>query len=97
MRFWPGRNTDGSAPCSSETGAPIKSAGPSTPVVVVGLSGTPFAGDDVLAVADERKAREVAEFRQGRKRDVKLAQQQAVTLDDVFSQMTEAKRQASSF
>ena len=74
-----------------ETGAPIKRAGPSTPVVVVGLSGTPFAGDDVLAVADERKAREVAEFRQGRKRDVKLAQQQAVTLDDVFSQMTEGE------
>ncbi|HEX7079653.1 MAG TPA: translation initiation factor IF-2 [Gammaproteobacteria bacterium] len=72
-----------------ETGAPIKSAGPSMPVVVLGLSGTPSAGDDVLVVPDERKAREVAEFRQGRERDVKLAQQQAAKLDDIFTQMRE--------
>ena len=72
-----------------ESGAPIKDAGPSLPAVVVGLSGTPSAGDDMLVVADERKAREVAELRQSKRRDVKLAQQQAVKLDDVFSQMTE--------
>jgi translation initiation factor IF-2 len=72
-----------------ETGAPVDSAGPSIPVAVLGLSGTPMAGDDMLVVADERKAREVARFRQGKQRDVKLAQQQSAKLDDVFSQMSE--------
>ncbi len=72
-----------------ETGAPVDSAGPSIPVAVLGLSGTPMAGDDMLVVADERKAREVAQFRQGKERDVKLAQQQSAKLDDVFSQMSE--------
>jgi translation initiation factor IF-2 len=72
-----------------ETGKPLKSAGPSMPAVVLGLSGTPSAGDDVLVVPDERKAREIAEFRQGRERDVKLAQQQAAKLDDIFTQMRE--------
>ncbi len=72
-----------------ESGAPIKRAGPSSPAVVVGLSGTPLAGDDMLVVADERKAREVAQLRQTKKRDIKLAQRQAVKLDDVFSQMAE--------
>ena len=72
-----------------EAGAPVDSAGPSIPVAVLGLSGTPMAGDDMLVVADERKAREVAQFRQGKERDVKLAQQQSAKLDDVFSQMSE--------
>jgi translation initiation factor IF-2 len=72
-----------------ETGTQIKAAGPSMPAVVLGLSGVPSAGDDVLVVPDERKAREVAEFRQGRERDVKLAQQQAAKLDDIFTQMRE--------
>ena len=72
-----------------ESGAPIKSAGPSTPVVVVGLSGAPVAGDDVLVVPDERKAREIAELRHGKERDIKLAQQQAAKLEDVFTQMQE--------
>jgi translation initiation factor IF-2 len=70
-----------------ETGTAVKSAGPSMPVVVLGLSGIPVAGDDMLVVADERRAREVAEFRQGKERDVKLAQQQAAKLEDVFNQM----------
>ena len=70
-----------------ETGASVKAAGPSTPVVVLGLSGIPVAGDDMLVVANERKAREVAEFRHGKERDVKLAQQQAAKLEDVFNQM----------
>jgi translation initiation factor IF-2 len=70
-----------------ETGKPIKTAGPSTPVVVVGLSGTPVAGDDVLVVPDERRAREIAQLRQGKERDIKLAQQQAAKLDDVFTQL----------
>jgi translation initiation factor IF-2 len=73
-----------------ETGEPIESAGPSIPAVVLGLSGTPTAGDDMLVVANERKAREVAEFRQGRDREVKLAQQQASKLEDVFMQMRES-------
>ena len=66
----------------------IKEAGPSTPVVVLGLSGAPAAGDDMIVVADDRRAREVAEFRQSKSRDVKLAQQQAAKLEDVFSQMS---------
>ena len=77
-----------------ESGAPIGDAGPSSPAVVVGLSGTPLAGDDMLVVADERKAREVAELRRTRTRDVKLAQQQAVKLDDVFSQMAEGEMES---
>jgi translation initiation factor IF-2 len=70
-----------------ENGTPIQSAGPSTPVVVLGLSGTPSAGDDVQVVEDERQARDVAQFRQSRERDSKLAQQQATKLENVFSQM----------
>jgi translation initiation factor IF-2 len=74
-----------------EKGESITEAGPSTPVVVLGLSGAPMAGDDVQVVADERQAREVAQFRQGRERDVKLAQQQATKLENVFSQMAEGE------
>jgi translation initiation factor IF-2 len=74
-----------------ETQTSIESAGPSSPAVVLGLSKTPSAGDDFLVVKNERKAREVAEFRQSKSRDTKLAQQQASKLEDVFSQMTEAE------
>jgi translation initiation factor IF-2 len=70
-----------------ESGQEISEAGPSTPVAILGLSGTPSAGDDVAVVSDERKAREVAQFRHGRSRDLKLAQQQAAKLEDVFGQM----------
>ena len=77
-----------------ESGAPIRDAGPSSPAVVVGLSGTPLAGDDMLVVADERKAREVADLRRTKTRDVKLAQRQAVKLDDVFSQMAEGEMES---
>ena len=77
-----------------EAGASIGDAGPSSPAVVVGLSGTPLAGDDMLVVADERKAREVADLRRTKTRDVKLAQQQAVKLDDVFSQMAEGEMES---
>jgi translation initiation factor IF-2 len=72
-----------------ETQQSIASAGPSTPVLVLGLSKTPSAGDDFLVVKNERKAREVAEFRQAKTRETKLAQQQASKLEDMFSQMTE--------
>ena len=74
-----------------ETGASVKEAGPSSPAVVLGLSKTPSAGDDFLVVKNERKAREVAEFRQGKTRDAKLAQQQASKMDDMFSQMREGE------
>jgi translation initiation factor IF-2 len=69
----------------------VTEAGPSSPAVVLGLSKTPNAGDDFLVVKSERKAREVAEFRQSKSRESKLAQQQASKLEDVFSQMTEAE------
>lgn len=72
-----------------EAGQQIQEAGPVMPVVVLGLSGTPYAGDDVVVVSDERKAREVALFRQGKFRDVKLAKQQQTRLEDVFATMGE--------
>jgi translation initiation factor IF-2 len=72
-----------------EAGQQISEAGPVMPVVVLGLSGTPNAGDDVVVVTDERKAREVALFRQGKFRDVKFARQRQTKLEDVFSQMGE--------
>jgi translation initiation factor IF-2 len=77
-----------------ENGKPIKSAGPSIPVVVLGLSGAPNAGDDMVVVQDERKAREIADRRQSLSRDQKLATQQATKMEDVFSQM--GNGQASS-
>lgn len=67
------------------------SAGPSMPVEILGLSGTPSAGDEVVVVVSERKAREVAMFRQGKFREVKLAKQQAAKLDNLFSQVNKAK------
>ncbi len=70
-----------------EDGKTIKSAGPSIPVEVLGLSGTPTAGSEVLVVKNERKAREVALFRQGKYRDVKLARQQAAKLENMFNKM----------
>ncbi len=75
----------------SESGKSIKKAGPSQPAVVLGLSNTPSAGDDFLVVKNERKAREVAEFRKGKTRDAKLAQQQASKLEDMFNQMKEGQ------
>jgi len=78
----------------NEHGKPLKEAGPSTPVQVLGLSGTPMAGDDVVVLPDERKAREVALHRQGKFRDVKLAKQQSSKLEDVFSQMEEGNASA---
>ncbi len=76
-----------------ENGRSIKSAGPSIPVVVLGLSGTPEAGDDVRAVIDERRAREIAELRRDKQRDTRLAAQKAAKLDEMFSQMTEGEVQ----
>ncbi len=74
-----------------ENGTPIEAAGPSIPVEILGLSGVPAAGDPAVVVADERKAREVALFRQGKFRDVKFARQQQAKLDDMFNQMAEGE------
>jgi translation initiation factor IF-2 len=70
-----------------EAGRPIESAGPSMPAVVLGLSGTPTAGEDALVINDERKARELAEFRHQKQREIKLARQQQAKLEDMFSRM----------
>jgi translation initiation factor IF-2 len=74
-----------------ENGKPIEAAGPSIPVEILGLSGVPTAGEPAVVVADERKAREVATFRQGKFRDVKFAKQQKAKLDEMFSQMEEGE------
>lgn len=72
-----------------ETGKPVQEAGPSIPVEIQGLSEVPSAGEDVLVLQDERKAREIALFRQGKFRDVKFAKQQAAKLENMFTQMAE--------
>jgi translation initiation factor IF-2 len=74
-----------------ETGKEVNEAGPSIPVEVLGLSGVPSAGDEATVVPDERKAREVALFRQGKFRDVKLARQQKAKLENMFASMEEGE------
>ncbi|SOY43260.1 translation initiation factor IF-2 [Cupriavidus taiwanensis] len=76
-----------------ENGKPTKEAGPSIPVEIQGLSEVPAAGEEVLVLPDERKAREIALFRQGKFRDVKLAKQQAAKLENMLEQMTEGEVQ----
>jgi translation initiation factor IF-2 len=76
---------------SDEAGHTIASAGPSIPVEIQGLSDVPLAGEEVLALGDERKAREIALFRQGKFRDVKLAKKQAANLESMFNQMGEGE------
>ncbi|USE81336.1 translation initiation factor IF-2 [Cupriavidus gilardii] len=76
-----------------ENGKPTKEAGPSIPVEIQGLSEVPAAGEEVLVLPDERKAREIALFRQGKFRDVKLAKQQAAKLETMLEQMTEGEVQ----
>ncbi|MCO5108304.1 MAG: translation initiation factor IF-2 [Burkholderiaceae bacterium] len=71
-----------------ENGKPVAEAGPSIPVEIQGLQDVPGAGEEVIVLGDERKAREIALFRQGKFRDVKLAKQQAAKLENVFEQMT---------
>jgi translation initiation factor IF-2 len=74
-----------------EAGNDIKEAGPSIPVEILGLSDVPNAGEEVIVLNDERKAREIALFRQGKFRDVKLAKQQASKLENMFDQMAEGE------
>ncbi|HEY3565857.1 MAG TPA: translation initiation factor IF-2, partial [Casimicrobiaceae bacterium] len=75
---------------TDENGKPVAEAGPAIPVEIQGLSDVPLAGEEVLALGDERKAREIALFRQGKFRDVKLAKQQAAKLENMFEQMGES-------
>ncbi|WP_263144715.1 translation initiation factor IF-2 [Pseudomonas sp. RIT-PI-AD] len=70
-----------------ENGKPVKQAGPSIPVEILGLDGTPDAGDELSVVTDEKKAREVALFRQGKFREVKLARAHAGKLENIFENM----------
>jgi translation initiation factor IF-2 len=79
-----------------ENGRPIESAGPSIPVEIQGLSDVPNAGEEMTTLADERKAREIALFRQGKFRDVKLAKQQAAKLENLFQQMGEGEKKVLS-
>ena len=76
-----------------EQGRSVESAGPSIPVQVLGLSGTPNAGDDLVAIADEKRAREVAELRRERGRQSKLEEQRAASLDKLFFQFKEGEAQ----
>ncbi|MGC7589330.1 translation initiation factor IF-2 [Bisgaard Taxon 46] len=73
----------------NENGKEVASAGPSIPVEVLGLSGVPAAGDEATVVRDEKKAREVALYRQGKFREVKLARQQKAKLENMFTNMAE--------
>ena len=70
-----------------EDGKPTAEAGPSIPVEIQGLTEVPAAGDEFMVLGDERRAREIATFRQGKYRDVKLAKQQAAKLENMFEQM----------
>ncbi|MDN7133585.1 translation initiation factor IF-2 [Halomonas sp. MC140] len=72
---------------TNELAQQVDSVGPAMPVEIQGLGGTPDAGDDFMVVADEKKAREVANFRQGKYREVRLARQQKAKLENMFSQM----------
>ncbi len=74
-----------------ENGKPINEAGPSIPVEILGLSDVPAAGEEAIVLGDEKKAREIALFRQGKFRDVKLAKQQAAKLENMFQQMEEGE------
>lgn len=74
-----------------ESGKALNEAGPSIPVEILGLSDVPQAGEEVLCLNDEKKAREIALFRQGKYRDVKLARQQAANLENMFDHMNEGE------
>jgi len=75
-----------------ENGKPVQEAGPSIPVEVQGLSEVPSAGEEMMVIGDERKAREIANFRQGKFRDVKFAKQHATKLENMFGQMAEGEK-----
>ncbi len=78
---------------NDESGRIIDQVGPSIPIEVLGLNGVPSAGDDVIVVKNERKAREIALFRQSRFKEIKLARQQAAKLENMFNRMQEGEVQ----
>ena len=75
----------------NDSGKNINSAGPSTPLEVLGLSGTPNAGDEMIVVPDEKKAREITMLRQGKYRESKIAEQQAMKLENIMTQMEDGQ------
>src|SRR5688500_3542062 len=77
---------------NDENARPVNEAGPAIPVEIQGLQDVARAGDDILVLNDERKAREIALFRQGKFRDVKLSKQQAAKLENMFEQMGEGEK-----
>ena len=81
---------------TDEDGKTINEAGPSIPVEILGLSDVPNAGEDAIVLSDEKKAREIALFRQGKYRDVRLAKQQAAKLENLFANMGEGEVQRLS-
>lgn len=76
---------------TGDNGSACEVAGPSIPVEVLGLSGVPTAGDEAMVVTEERKAREIAQFRQGKYREVRLANKQTVKLDNIFDQLSQGQ------
>ncbi len=84
-----GRETGRVREILDDRGNRIDQAGPSTPVEIQGLAGTPVAGDEIVVVSDERRAREIATNRQGRSKEIKLAQQQKVKFESIFNRMKE--------
>ncbi len=84
-----GRETGRVRVLSDELNRRVNQAGPSTPVEIQGLAGVPIAGDDLVVVSDERKAREIALTRQGRSKELKMAQQQKAKLESMFNRMEE--------
>jgi translation initiation factor IF-2 len=76
-----------------DDGAVCKQAGPSMPVEILGLSGTPSAGDEVISVATEKKAREITQFRQGKYREVRLAKKQSASLENLFKNVGQGKQE----
>ncbi|HTR57824.1 MAG TPA: translation initiation factor IF-2 [Casimicrobiaceae bacterium] len=76
---------------TDETGKSVQGAGPAIPAEIQGLSDVPLAGEEVIVLGDERKAREIALFRQGKFRDVKLAKQQAAKLEGMFAEGAESE------
>ncbi len=86
-----GRETGRVREILNDRGKRIVEAGPSTPIEIQGLAGTPVAGDEIVVVGDERRAREIATNRQGRSKELKLAQQQKVKLESIFNRMDEGE------
>jgi len=89
-----GRETGRVRVMSDEAGRTIDEAGPSTPVEIQGLSGVPVSGDEVMVVQDERKAKDIAEYRQSKYKENKLARQQASKLENMFQQMDESEQKS---